>query len=107
MDVMQGLPSVEHRVIDLDWDEDPLRCPRDESLPPTDPHSVEAVNQRALERVRRAIEPELAEGWEPEGELWDAIELEKRERRVLLPTPGMPGPVWEEYCAAHVRLQRG
>ena len=97
---------VEHKTIDLDWSDTPLRCPSNESLPPDDPLSVESVNRKAGERDLRAIESEVAEGWEPDGELWSASTLDKRKRQVLLPTPGMAGLEWEEYYAAHVRMLR-
>jgi len=97
---------VEYKVVDLDWSAEPLRCLARQGLPTIDPHSVESVNRLALQRVQRAIEPDLAEGWEPDGDLWTAMSLDVRERRVLLPTPGMAGPSWNEYYAAHVRLRR-
>ncbi len=106
MDFTIGPRQVRRKTVDLDWSDEPLRCASRVALPADDPHSVESVNRRASERVLRAIESDLAEGWEPDGELWSAITLETRRRQVLLPTPGMAGPEWEEYYAAHVRLRQ-
>lgn len=97
---------LEYLTIHLDWSESPVTW--DRSIDPTsmDPGSLGRANADAEERVRLALEPYRQQGWEADGELWTAIDLDRQERRVLLPTPGTPGRIWEEYRGADVRLRR-
>ena len=99
--------AQEHKTVELDWSEFPVRCPDRSDLPADDPHSAEAVQERARERALQAIGPYLADGWQLDGTPAEAIEFERRRRRVLLPTPDSADRQWEEYCAAVVRLRRG
>lgn len=99
--------DVERKTMELDWSEDPIRCPGRDDLPADDPDSVPAITKKAQERALRAVEAELAAGWELDGDAEEAITFERRRRWVLMPTPGMVGPEWEEFCAVSVRLRRG
>ena len=98
--------DLAYLTIHLDWSEDPLTW--DHSIDPTsmDPGSLGRANADAEKRVQLALEPYQQQGWEADGELWTAIDLERQERRVLLPTPGAAGRIGEEYRGADVRLRR-
>jgi hypothetical protein len=98
--------QAEHQVIHLDWSDDPLRCRRLEDLPSTDPESVAAATAAAEQRVLRALDPFVAADWGLDGDIEHAVSLVKRERMVLLPTPGFAGPMWTEYVGADVHLRR-
>jgi hypothetical protein len=99
--------APERKTVELDWSEFPVRCPDGDDLPADDPRSLEAVQQRARDRALQAVGPQLAQGWELDGTPEEAIDFERRKRRVLLPTPDSAGQQWEEYCAALVKLRRG
>ena len=103
---MHPKAHVEHMTIHLDWTEDPPRCQRQPCVPAQEPGSLELADAEVELRVRGALEPYRASGWETDGVLWEAISVETRQRQVLLPTPGRAGPVWEEYTGADVRLRR-
>ena len=90
----------------IDWRDDPPRRDRQGRLPPSHPGRLRGPNAEVDHRVRAAIEPYLAAGWEPDGDLWAAIAFDTRERHVLLPTPGLAGQMWDEYLSADVRLRR-
>jgi hypothetical protein len=102
---MGKVGSGEYRHVHLDWSDDPPRFQRAE-LPPGDPDSRASANDEAERRVRAAMQAYLEDGWEPDGGLWEALTLESRERRVLLPIPGQAGPIWVEYVGAELRLRR-
>jgi hypothetical protein len=103
---MDPKAQVEHLTIHLDWTGDPPRCQRQPRVPPHEPGSIELVDAELELRVRDALGPYRSAGWEMDGELWEAVSVETRQRQVLLPTPGRAGPVWEEYTGADVRLRR-
>lgn len=103
---MDTKAQVEHMTIHLDWTGDPPRCQRPPHVPSQEPGSVELADAEVELRVRGALEPYRAAGWEMDGELWEAVSVETRQRQVLLPTPGRAGPIWEEYIGADIRLRR-
>jgi len=103
---MDSKALVEHTTIHLDWTGDPPRYQRQPRVPAQEPGSIELADIEVELRVRGALEPYHAAGWETDGELWEAVSVETRQRRVLLPTPGLAGPIWEEYTGAAVRLRR-
>jgi hypothetical protein len=103
---MDRRANPDHLTLHLDWRADPPRRRLDLRVLPSEPHSLERTNAEAEGRVRLAIEPYLTSGWEPDGELLAATSLSKRRRQVLLPTPGVAGPMWEEYVGADVHLRR-
>ena len=103
---MDAKELIEYRTVHIDWDEDPPRHERRGCQASTSPGGPESADTEAEHRVRAAIAPYLAEGWEPDGELRAATSFATRERQVLLPTPGLVGPMWEEYVSAEVRLRR-
>jgi hypothetical protein len=103
---MDPKAHVEHMTIHLDWTEDPPRCQRQPRVPAQEPGSIELADAEVELRVRGALEPYHAAGWDTDGELWEAVSVEARQRQVLLPTPGRAGPIWEEYTGAAVHLRR-
>ena len=103
---MDPKAQVEHLTVHLDWTQDPPRCQRQPHVPAYKPDSTELAEAEVELRVRSALEPYRTAGWEMDGELWEAVSVETRQRQVLLPTPGRVGPVWEEFTGADVCLRR-
>lgn len=103
---MDAHALADHTTIHLDWTDDPPRYQRQPHVPAHEPGSIEMADAEVELRVRAALGAYLAQGWETDGDLWDAISLQTCVRQVLLPTPGRAGPIWEEYIAADVRLRR-
>jgi hypothetical protein len=103
---MDSKAQVEHLTIHLDWTGEPPRWQRQPHVPPQGPGSIELADAEVELRVRRALEPYRAAGWEMDGESWEAISVKTRQRQVLLPTPGRAGPIWEESIGADIRLRR-
>lgn len=103
---MEPHALADHTTIHLDWSDDPPRYQRQPHVPAHEPGSIELADAEVELRVRAAIGSHLAQGWETDGDLWEAISVQTCQRQVLLPTPGRAGPIWEEYTAADVRLRR-
>ena len=71
---------IEHRSIHLDWSDDPPRHRRGPLLA-RDPAGQDSAKAEVELRIRAALQPLQAAGWEPDGELWEAASVEARERR--------------------------